>query len=209
MVTLALALDQPNGLYHSLYRLCHRYPVFIVQHRNDCPADERSHLICDDLGHRHVQRLLSCIEQSVPDLSRVWHAISDRWEEKEMKVLQSLALLFFLCWIGDVVSTYLPIPIPGSVISMALLLLLLLLGVLKQRQVQPVGDYLLENMGILFLPSLVMVMDVWPLLQMYLFEIVFIGIVVTIVTFTVTALSLKALMAWQRKRKEARHDSPS
>jgi len=47
------------------------------------------------------------------------------------------------------------------------------------------------------------------LLQMYLFEIVFIGIVVTIVTFTVTALSLKALMAWQRKRKEARHDSPS
>ena len=72
-----------------------------------------------------------------------------------------------------------------------------------------VGDYLLENMGILFLPSLVMVMDVWPLLQMYLFEIVFIGIVVTIVTFTVTALSLKALMAWQRKRKEARHDSPS
>lgn len=96
MVTLALALDQSNGLYHSLYRLCHRYPVFIVQHRNDCPADERSHLICDDLGHRHVQRLLSCIEQSVPDLSRVWHAISDRWEEKEMKVLQSLALLFFL-----------------------------------------------------------------------------------------------------------------
>ena len=67
-----------------------------------------------------------------------------------MKVLQSLALLFFLCWIGDVVSAYLPIPIPGSVISMALLLLLLLLGVLKQRQVQPVGDYLLENMGILF-----------------------------------------------------------
>ena len=43
-------------------------------------------------------------------------------------------------------------------------------------------------------------MDVWPLLQMYLFEIVFIGIVVTIVTFTVTALSLKALMAWQQKK---------
>ena len=54
-----------------------------------------------------------------------------------------------------------------------------------------------------------MVMEVWPLLQTYLFEIVFIGIVVTIVTFTVTALSLKALMAWQRKRKESRHDNPS
>ena len=64
-----------------------------------------------------------------------------------MKVLQSLALLVFLCWIGDVVSAYLPVPIPGSVVSMALLLLLLLLGILKQRQVQPVGDYLLENMG--------------------------------------------------------------
>ena len=67
-----------------------------------------------------------------------------------MKVLKSLALLFFLCWIGDVISAYLPLPIPGSVISMALLLVLLLFGVLKQRQVQPVGDYLLENMGILF-----------------------------------------------------------
>ncbi len=126
-----------------------------------------------------------------------------------MKVLKSLALLFFLCWVGDVASAYLPIPIPGSVISMVLLLLLLLFGILKQQQVQPVGGYLLENMGILFLPSLVMVVEIWPLLRMYLFEIFFIGIVVTFVTFVVTALSLKGLLAWQRKRREARHDSPS
>lgn len=126
-----------------------------------------------------------------------------------MKVLKSLALLFFLCWVGDVVSAYLPLPIPGSVISMVLLLLLLLFGILKQQQVQPVGNYLLENMGILFLPSLVMVVEIWPLLRMYLFEIFFIGIVVTFVTFVVTALSLKGLVAWQRKRREARHDSPS
>ena len=34
-----------------------------------------------------------------------------------MKVLKSIALLFFLCWVGDIVSAYLPFPIPGSIIS--------------------------------------------------------------------------------------------
>ena len=43
-----------------------------------------------------------------------------------MKVLKSIALLFFLCWVGDIVSAYLPFPIPGSIISMALLFILLL-----------------------------------------------------------------------------------
>ncbi|MFR4008341.1 MAG: CidA/LrgA family protein [Christensenellales bacterium] len=82
-----------------------------------------------------------------------------------MKVLKSIALLFFLCWVGDIVSAYLPFPIPGSIISMALLFILLLTGVIKQHHVQPTGDYLLENMGILFLPSLVAVMAIWPLLR--------------------------------------------
>ncbi len=123
-----------------------------------------------------------------------------------MKVLKSIALLFFLCLIGDIISAYLPLPIPGSVVSMALLFILLLTGILKQKHVQPVGDYLLENMGILFLPSLVMVIEIWPLLKMHLIEIIVIGILVTIITFATTALSLKALIAWQHKRREAHHD---
>lgn len=123
-----------------------------------------------------------------------------------MKVLKSIALLFFLCWVGDLISSFLPFPIPGSILSMALLFVLLVTGVFKQRYVQPVGDYLLENMGILFLPSLVAIIAVWPLLRTYLFEICFIGIAATAVTFTVTALSLKAVFAIQEKRQEAKHD---
>lgn len=122
-----------------------------------------------------------------------------------MKVLKSIALLFFLCWVGDIVSAYLPFPIPGSIISMALLFILLLTGVIKQHHVQPTGDYLLENMGILFLPSLVAVIAIWPLLRTHFFKIFFIGIFATIVTFSVTALSLKAYFALLAKRRGS-HD---
>lgn len=121
-----------------------------------------------------------------------------------MQVLRSLAVLFFLCWVGDVISSFLPLPIPGSIVSMALLFVLLMARVLRQRDIQPVSGYLLDNMGILFLPSLVMVIAVWPVLRAHLFEIAFIGIVATIVTFSVTALCLKTLVAWQKKRREAR-----
>ena len=121
-----------------------------------------------------------------------------------MQVLRSLGLLFFLCWVGDVISSFLPLPIPGSIVSMALLFVLLMTRVLKQRQLQPVSGYLLDNMSILFLPSLVMVLAVWPVLRAHLFEIAFIGIVATVVTFSVTALCLKALLAWQKKHREAR-----
>ncbi len=67
-----------------------------------------------------------------------------------MKVLQSLALLFFCA--GSGCSLYVSVdPNSGQRHQHGPVAFVAAIGrIKKQRQVQPVGDYLLENMGILF-----------------------------------------------------------
>ncbi len=48
---------------------------------------------------------------------------------------------------GEGIATLLPIMIPASVISLILLLILLLSGVLKERQIRQSAVFLTENMG--------------------------------------------------------------
>ena len=150
------------------------------------------------------------ISQVVYIVVYILYALGIRYQFANLAVavqFLSVATLLVMTWVIAMfnVITLSSIPIPGSIISMALLFILLLTGVIKQHHVQPTGDYLLENMGILFLPSLVAVMAIWPLLRTHFFKIFFIGIFATIVTFSVTALSLKAYFALLAKRRGS-HD---
>ena len=60
-----------------------------------------------------------------------------------MKFLQQMSVIFAIYLISVLVSNLLPVAFPGSVIGMILLFLLLLSGILKPRQVDEAGDFLL------------------------------------------------------------------
>ena len=72
-----------------------------------------------------------------------------------MNLIFELGILFLICMAGEGIATLLPIMIPASVISLILLLILLLSGVLKERQIRQSAAFLTENMGILFIPAAV------------------------------------------------------
>ena len=81
-----------------------------------------------------------------------------------MKILTQLALIFGLCLAGEAIAAVLPIPFPGSVLAMLLLLGLLLCGALKERQVNDAGGWLLDNMAFFFLPPSVALLEQYQLL---------------------------------------------
>ena len=111
-----------------------------------------------------------------------------------MKILWQIGVIFGICWVSEIIASLLPVALPSNVISMVVLLLLLLTGVVKLKHIQEKADFLLANMSIFFLPSLVGVMEYRDLLGQYLFPLVFISIVTTAVTFAATALSVKAVL---------------
>lgn len=70
-----------------------------------------------------------------------------------MKLLEQSFYLFFFSLLGVTLSTILPFPIPGSVIGMILLFLALHFKLLQIEKVEEVGDWLVHNMAILFVPA--------------------------------------------------------
>lgn len=95
-----------------------------------------------------------------------------------------------------------PVAFPASVISMLLLMALLLTGVVKERRIQTVSRFLVTNMGLFFIPSLVGTMEYvevlraqapgpfWPL-----------PFLTTPVVYLAAAWTVQLLM--RRSRKEA------
>lgn len=112
-----------------------------------------------------------------------------------------------ICWIGDGISQLLPFPMPGSVIAMLLLFLLLRFSPLKVEHIQEKTDFLLRNMAFFFLPSGVELIAHIEVLRENLLPLLIILFVSTLVTFAVTAVTVRGVMYLQFKFRTARETS--
>ena len=72
-----------------------------------------------------------------------------------MKLFNQLALILGIWAVGEYISSFLKniIVIPGNIIGMILLFLLLQFKVIKLDSVDELGDLLLNNMAIFFVPA--------------------------------------------------------
>ena len=114
-----------------------------------------------------------------------------------MKILLQIAAVFGICWVGEGLAKLLPLP--GSVISMILLLILLLTGLLKPHHIREKSDFLLQNMAFFFIPAGVALMEVFGIPWENLLPFLAICTLSTFLTFAVTAYTVKGAM-WLQKR---------
>lgn len=72
-----------------------------------------------------------------------------------MKIYKQLFWIFLFSFMGEIVSAIIAsfIAIPGSVIGMVLLFIALHTKVLHLEQVDEIGTWLTDNMGIFFVPA--------------------------------------------------------
>ncbi len=117
-----------------------------------------------------------------------------------MKILMQLAIVLFICLLGEAIAAVLPFPFPASVISMLLVLALLLWSPLKVYHIQKQTDFLLNNMGFFFVPPAVAVMGYFSYIKSHLAVLIFICFVTIFTTFAVTAWTVMFMM----NRKQAR-----
>mgnify|MGYP000109397289 CR=1 FL=1 len=109
----------------------------------------------------------------------------------QMKIIKQIGIIFTVCWLSLVVEKLLPLAFPASVIGMVLLFLCLLTGVLKIEHIQEKADFLLGNMAFFFVPAGVSIMNYFDVLKHSFVQLIIICIVSTIITFAVTAWSVK------------------
>ena len=116
-----------------------------------------------------------------------------------MKILKQVAIIFGICLLGQMAAELITVPFPGSVMSMVFLFILFLLNWLKPHKLSEVNGFLLENMAFFFIPSGVGIITQYEVIKHSVVQILIICVVSTVVTFAVTAYTVKLVMGIQSR----------
>lgn len=126
-----------------------------------------------------------------------------------MNIMAELTLLFAICLAGEgiaaLLSLSLSVSFPASVISMVILMLLLMSGVLKQRQIQTVSHFFVVNMGLFFVPSLVGTLEYVEVLKARILPFLAVTFLTTPLVYLVTAWAVQLLMRMCKKKEGNGH----
>ncbi len=117
-----------------------------------------------------------------------------------MNLVKQLLWILAFCFFGEAVAVLLQSPIPGSVIGMVTFFIALRLKVVTLEKVDTVGSWLVQNMGIFFIPGGVGLITHLEVLQANFIPLLALIIISTGVTIAVVAFSVQRL---SRANKEA------
>ena len=110
-----------------------------------------------------------------------------------MKLYVQLMIIFMISLVGEGISSVFHLPVPGSIIGLVLLFLALQFKLLRLRHISMVGNFLLANMIILFLPPEVGIMDKFQVIAPYLLPIILIVLGAIVLNVCVIAVVVQLI----------------
>ena len=110
-----------------------------------------------------------------------------------MKLYVQLMIIFMISLVGEGISSVFHLPVPGSIIGLVLLFLALQFKLLRLRHISMVGNFLLANMTILFLPPAVGIMDKFQVIAPYLLPIILIILGAIVLNVCVVAVVVQLI----------------
>lgn len=110
-----------------------------------------------------------------------------------MKLFRQLAIILLITFIGNFISTYFNMSIPGNVLGLIILLVLLCLGIVKLEMVEDVSNFLLDHLSFFFIPAGVGLITQLDLLKVNGIKILIVSIVSTIIVIIVTGHTIQLI----------------
>ena len=119
-----------------------------------------------------------------------------------MKKIQEFLIILLISFIGEMLSILIPLPVPGSVYGLVLMLLALIFKIIKIDQVRGTSKFLIEIMPIMFIPAGVGLMISFETLKPILLEVVVITIITTILVMGVSGAIAQLIVSRKNNIKE-------
>lgn len=116
-----------------------------------------------------------------------------------MKIFREVLVIFGLYYVGELISTTLSLPLPGSLVGMILLFALLQLHIVELEQIATVSDFLLGHLPFFFLPAGVALMTSFSAMKGLWIWMLVICLVTTIITMGCSGRIIQHMM--ERKSK--------
>ena len=105
---------------------------------------------------------------------------------------------------GELLSRWLGLFLPGSLVGMVLLTLLLFSGIVKLEQVEKAADGLLRHLILLFVPSAVGIMVFANSISGSAVEIILTALLSTVVVLVVTGKTVDGIIDWLHRADRIR-----
>ncbi|MGX0263902.1 antiholin-like murein hydrolase modulator LrgA [Staphylococcus capitis] len=115
-------------------------------------------------------------------------------QEKTYNVFQQALTLAVILLISKIIESFIPIPMPASVIGLVLLFIALCTGIVKLGQVESVGTALSNNISFLFVPAGISVINSLPILSKSPVLIILLIIISTILLLISTGFASQLLV---------------
>ncbi len=119
-----------------------------------------------------------------------------------MKYVRQFVIILLVTFIGEVLKSLIPLPVPAGIYGLLLLLLALQTGILKEEQIKETGDFLIEIMPMMFIPAAVGLMVSWPALKSMLIPCILAVTVVTALVMGVTGRVTQRVIYREKRKKK-------
>ena len=119
-----------------------------------------------------------------------------------MKYVQQFSIILLISVIGELLKTFLPLPVPASVYGMVLLLICLCTKVIKLDQIQETADFMLAAMPLVFVGPGVALMESFGLMKDSLLGILVISVFSTMLVMVLTGMLAQILVRRKRDRED-------
>lgn len=123
-----------------------------------------------------------------------------------MEIIKELGIVFSLCLIGQLLSSYLPFAVPASVIGMLILLLLLNMQILKPHHIERNSIFLLKNMAFFFIPAGVSIINNYNFVANNVLQLLLVCFITLLLTFAVTARTVMLVIRLQNKTQNRKQE---
>lgn len=120
-----------------------------------------------------------------------------------MKYVKQFMIIIGISFLGDILHSLLPFPVPASIYGLLLLFMLLITGLLKLEQIEGAAEFFLAIMPLLFLSPSVSLITVMDQVMGAFVPIVGTIVLSTIVTTVITGVVTQWVIRLFLKRKKA------
>ncbi len=123
-----------------------------------------------------------------------------------MKYINQIAIIGTVSFAGELTAHLIPLPIPGSIYGLVIMLILLITKVIKLEWVKDTADFLLALMPIMFVSALVGISETYESWKNLILPILVVGTVGTALVMIVTGYVAQALISVKEKKEGRDND---
>lgn len=123
-----------------------------------------------------------------------------------MRYMRQFAVILGITFVGELLNYFIPLPIPGSIYGLILMLAGLMSGLIKLESVKETGEFLVEAMPVMFIPAGVGLITSWNRLADIWIPVVVMIVVSMYAVMFVTGKVTDALLSGKKGSAENESD---